>query len=435
MGLTVGEAIWASVKPIIKIYMIIATGFGLAKGNILTVAATRTCSDIVLTVLLPSLSFNKIVSSIDYRDAKDVGIICLTAVMIFGTGLFFAFVVRKVLPVPKKWRGGILAGGTFPNISDLPIAILQTMDQGLLFTEEEADKGIASVIIFLAMFMICIFNLGGFRLIEMDFEYADEENASIQTLSLIHILLCALFKIGNCNKGARCKFSHDMNVGRRVEKRDLYQDTRSEKEEDTMDNWDEAKLRSVILSKHGNPRTTTEKVCKYFIEAVENGKYGWFWICPNGGDKCMYKHSLPEGFVLKTKEQKRLEMEAFEKKPKITLEEFIETERERLDKRNLTPITMDNFAEWKKNHRIERLNLEKENNLKKKPSGREVVLKKYTEDKRFDLVDETDSTNGSAWDLTEFTKALRDEDSNGSSGIKDYGDGSNPCLLYTSRCV
>lgn len=246
-------------------------------------------------------------------------------------------------------------------------------------------------------------------------------------------VLCALFKIGNCNKGARCKFSHDMNVGRRVEKRDLYQDTRSEKEEDTMDNWDEAKLRSVILSKHGNPRTTTEKVCKYFIEAVENGKYGWFWICPNGGDKCMYKHSLPEGFVLKTKEQKRLEMEAFEKKPKITLEEFIETERERLDKRNLTPITMDNFAEWKKNHRIERLNLEKENNLKKKPSGREVVLKKYTEDKRFDLVDETDSTNGSAWDLTEFTKALRDEDSNGSSGIKDYGDGSNPTFELPSR--
>ena len=46
-----------------------------------------------------------------------------------------------------------------------------------------------------------------------------------------------------------------------------------------MDNWDEEKLRKVILSKHGNPKTTTEKVCKFFIEAVENGKYGWFWVC------------------------------------------------------------------------------------------------------------------------------------------------------------
>ena len=27
---------------------------------------------------------------------------------------------------------------------------------------------------------------------------------------------------------------------------------------DTMEDWDEAKLRSVVLSKHGNPRTTTD---------------------------------------------------------------------------------------------------------------------------------------------------------------------------------
>jgi hypothetical protein len=64
-----------------------------------------------------------------------------------------------------------------------------------------------------------------------------------------------------------------------------------------MDTWDENKLRDVVLSKHGNPRTTTEKVCKYFIEAVENQKYGWFWTCPNGGDKCMYRHALPPGYV------------------------------------------------------------------------------------------------------------------------------------------
>ena len=58
-----------------------------------------------------------------------------------------------------------------------------------------------------------------------------------------------------------------------------------------------AKLREVVLSKHGNPKTTTDKVCKYFIEAVENAKYGWFWVCPNGGDQCKYKHSLPPGYV------------------------------------------------------------------------------------------------------------------------------------------
>lgn len=112
-------------------------------------------------------------------------------------------------------------------------------------------------------------------------------------------VLCQFFKNGHCDKGKKCKFSHDLEIVRKTQKRDLYEDTREqekeEKEKDLMDEWDEEKLRKVVLSKHGNPKTTTDKVCKYFIQAVEDGKYGWFWTCPNGGDKCMYRHSLPPG--------------------------------------------------------------------------------------------------------------------------------------------
>ncbi len=115
-------------------------------------------------------------------------------------------------------------------------------------------------------------------------------------------VVCQFYKQGNCEKGKKCKFSHDLSVERKVEKINLYQDTREaeeeRKKEDGMEDWDEEKLRQVVMSKHGNPKTTTDKVCKYFIEAVENGKYGWFWTCPNGGDKCMYKHSLPPGYSI-----------------------------------------------------------------------------------------------------------------------------------------
>lgn len=114
-------------------------------------------------------------------------------------------------------------------------------------------------------------------------------------------VVCEFFKKGTCEKGKKCKFSHDLEAGRKTHKRDLYVDERlaekEEKEKDKMEDWDEEKLRKVVLSKHGNPKTTTDKVCKYFIQAIEDGKYGWFWICPNGGDKCMYKHSLPPGYV------------------------------------------------------------------------------------------------------------------------------------------
>ena len=114
-------------------------------------------------------------------------------------------------------------------------------------------------------------------------------------------VLCQFYKQGTCEKGKKCKFSHDLDVGRKQTKKDIYQDTREgeeeEKKKENMEDWDEEKLRNVVLSKHGNPKTTTDKVCKYFIQAVEEGKYGWFWTCPNGGDKCMYRHSLPPGYV------------------------------------------------------------------------------------------------------------------------------------------
>lgn len=112
-------------------------------------------------------------------------------------------------------------------------------------------------------------------------------------------VVCIFYKKGNCEKGRKCKFSHDTSLDRKTDKKGLYTDKREDEEEkkkaETSADWDEEQLRKVVLSKKGNQRTTTEKVCKYFIAAIEDGKYGWFWICPNGGDKCMYRHALPPG--------------------------------------------------------------------------------------------------------------------------------------------
>jgi len=155
-------------------------------------------------------------------------------------------------------------------------------------------------------------------------------------------ILCAFFKSGTCEKGSKCKFSHDLNIERKVVKKDLYTDDRADEANDTMENWDEEKLRKVVLSKAGNPRTTTDIVCKYFIDAVESGKYGWFWECPNG-DTCQYRHALPPGFVL---DSQRKAKEAASKANTITLEEFIEVERHKLGS-NLTPVTKESFAKWK----------------------------------------------------------------------------------------
>jgi hypothetical protein len=54
---------------------------------------------------------------------------------------------------------------------------------------------------------------------------------------------------GTCGKGDRCKFSHDLEIERKAEKRSLYCDVR-EDDKETSEDWDEEKLKDVIEKKH-----------------------------------------------------------------------------------------------------------------------------------------------------------------------------------------
>lgn len=156
-------------------------------------------------------------------------------------------------------------------------------------------------------------------------------------------VVCTFFKQGQCTKGDKCKFSHDLSVERKAEKRSLYCDMRDDdKEADTMDKWDEDKLKEVVEKKHGvgGPKPTTDIICRHFLEAVEKSKYGWFWECPTG-QKCIYRHALPPGFVLKKDKKKE------DKKDEISLEDLIERERANLGP-NQTKITLETFLAWKK---------------------------------------------------------------------------------------
>lgn len=234
-------------------------------------------------------------------------------------------------------------------------------------------------------------------------------------------VLCQFFKKGHCDKGRKCKFSHDLSVERKTEKRSLYTDSRDqEKEEeeekkkkDNMDDWDEEKLRQVVMSKHGNPKTTTDKVCKYFIQAIEDQKYGWFWVCPNGGDKCMYKHSLPPGFVIKTKEQRAAEKALMANSPlaTLTLEDFLESERHKLTG-TLTPVTEETFAKWKKD-RTDKKQAEDEAKKMKDATGRAMFEKG---DWQVDSDADSDAEDDGAWNLeamrreTEAARARKEEE-------------------------
>ncbi|TXG59103.1 hypothetical protein EZV62_016932 [Acer yangbiense] len=184
-------------------------------------------------------------------------------------------------------------------------------------------------------------------------------------------ILCEFYKAGQCAKGFKCKFSHDLNIQRKGEKIDLYSDKR---DQETMEDWDQETLEKVVESKVNEYKQNkpTDIVCKYFLEAVEKKQYGWFWVCPNGGKDCHYRHALPPGYILKSQMKALLEEES----EKIPIEEEIENQRAKIT--TSTPMTPELFMAWKKKKKSERdaglAALRAERAKNDRMSGRELFL-------------------------------------------------------------
>lgn len=184
--------------------------------------------------------------------------------------------------------------------------------------------------------------------------------------------VCPFFKAGVCDKGRKCKFSHEMGEDEKAKTLNIYMDPRDAQNSaggaddggDNIKNWDKKKLEEVVnfnAKKYDNTNTNkpTDIVCKNFLEAIEKKVYGWFWVCPNGGYKCIYRHALPQGYILKSD----LDGIKGNDGPRERIEDLIDNEIYNLDKKNLTPLTHDRFIEWKKK-RMDRKQKENEAKLK-----------------------------------------------------------------------
>ncbi|KAB2098323.1 hypothetical protein ES319_A01G230600v1, partial [Gossypium barbadense] len=232
-------------------------------------------------------------------------------------------------------------------------------------------------------------------------------------------ILCEFYKAGQCVKGFKCKFSHDLNVQRKGEKIDIYSDKR---DQGTMEDWDQATLEKVVESKgkEYQQNKPTDIVCKYFLEAVEKKQYGWFWVCPNGGKDCHYRHALPPGYVLKSQMKALIEEES-EKTP---IEDEIENQRAKL--KTSTPMTPELFMEWKKKKIAERdegLAAQRAERAKNdRMSGRELFLsdaslfvddaeayEKYQREEEFDAP-ENKANSDSAAPTGPSTASVPDDD-------------------------
>ena len=128
----------------------------------------------------------------------------------------------------------------------------------------------------------------------------------------------------------------------------------------------------------------------------------------------MYKHSLPPGFVLKTKEQRAAEKALMDKSPlkTLTLEDFLESERHKLTG-TLTPVIPETFAKWKK-ERLDKKAAEDEARQAKEATGRAMFEKGGWEesDEEDESEDEGDEEDDAHWDMESMrreTERIREE--------------------------
>lgn len=126
------------------------------------------------------------------------------------------------------------------------------------------------------------------------------------------------------------------------------------------------------------------------------------------GDKCIYKHALPPGYVLKSQKKQDDEEE------KITLEQFIETARHQLPPSSeLKPVTAESFTQWYKAKKT----ADEEQIFKKKELAREkgtgITGREFFQSGEYK--EEEEEEDGENWDLTQFRRELEEATADGES--------------------
>jgi len=152
----------------------------------------------------------------------------------------------------------------------------------------------------------------------------------------------------------------------------------------------------------GRPVNASSGICKHFLQALENNRWGWFWECPNGNNTCIYRHALPPDYVLK-KDMKKEKLES------RSLEAVLEEERANLTGTG-TKVTPETFAAWKEKIRKEKEAAAKKAGLarqqdiksgKLRMTGREIMENNTTVD---------DSDDDGEIDIMSLMKAKKEEE-------------------------
>lgn len=177
------ELVWISIRPVLKLAGPATAGFILAKANLLSPIGSRSVSQIILNVTLPSLLFSKIIVSINSSNVGSIGVIVLTSLVYMSISIIFSLLIRRYLKVPNNFRWGIIAAAGWSNSGDLPTSVISTITLSAPFNGiVDSNLAIAYVAIFILVFYVTMFPMNGAHLIARDYLYPIKDSEDEETL-------------------------------------------------------------------------------------------------------------------------------------------------------------------------------------------------------------------------------------------------------------
>ena len=139
------------MKQMIIIFALIMAGFFLHKRRIISSAASKDMSALVLNLCSPALIISSMFSDLTSISRKNVGLVALIGVLCFVFLIILGFALTKILRVPVSQREAYILMTVFGNLGFIGLPVASAV---------LGPKSMVYVIVFNFLFNVVIFTFG-----------------------------------------------------------------------------------------------------------------------------------------------------------------------------------------------------------------------------------------------------------------------------------
>ncbi|KAG1781143.1 auxin efflux carrier [Suillus placidus] len=186
-SIVIGTLLWISVQPLIRLqgsfskFLCVGCGFGVTKAGLLPAMAARGMGLVIINVTTPNLMFSTIVPSFNSSNITQLGPLVIVALIYMLIGVTLSWIIKQLFWVPHRFRHGILVAGGWANIGDIPISVtLSVMASAPFNGTDDQNLAVGYIAVFILVFSVTLFPLGGHRCVMMDFNGPDLENDQVK---------------------------------------------------------------------------------------------------------------------------------------------------------------------------------------------------------------------------------------------------------------